>query len=60
MMRKTIDLLNAKDQELVEAADWFRERDSWSIISRVGRTISRHSSLAIPCCNTGWHLPTAS
>lgn len=32
IMRETIELLSAKEQELVEAADWFRQRESWPII----------------------------
>jgi tetratricopeptide (TPR) repeat protein len=32
MMRKTLDLLNPKERELLEAADWFRMREGWDIV----------------------------
>ncbi len=31
-MRKTIGLLSTSEPELLEAADWFRERESWATI----------------------------
>ncbi len=35
VMRKTIDLLNTTREEVLDAVDWFRERENWTIIIEI-------------------------
>ncbi len=35
VMRKTINLLNTSREEVLDAVEWFRERDSWTIIVEI-------------------------
>ncbi|NLX56257.1 MAG: hypothetical protein GXY58_14205 [Planctomycetaceae bacterium] len=60
VMRKMTSLLNSTPQEVLDAVDWFRERESWSIVvdiaSQFPETFRRSPQLLYRLAETYSHL----